>query len=113
MALQSNLFKNDPMFEACLTKDAAHIVPGSRGGHVAKVQFALMVLDRCVIPPGEMQIGLYGPGTANGVLTYKRLRGIINTSYQSSADNIVGKMTIAALDTEMFQAEVKFRMKRA
>ncbi|MBV8275865.1 MAG: hypothetical protein JO170_11495 [Verrucomicrobia bacterium] len=32
---------------------------------------------------------------------------IINWSYQTKADDIVGKMTIAALDKEMLEAELK------
>jgi hypothetical protein len=48
-----------------------------------------------------VQSQTYGSSTANGVLNYKRKRGIINRTYQTQADNIVGKMTIAALDAEM------------
>ncbi len=39
------------------------------------------------------------------MLAYKRKRNIINFSYQTQADNIVGKMTIAALDKEIFEKE--------
>jgi hypothetical protein len=39
------------------------------------------------------------------VLAYKKKRNIINRSYQTQADNIVGKMTIAALDKEVFAKE--------
>jgi hypothetical protein len=42
--------------------------------------------------------GQYGTQTANAVLAYKRKRNIINYSYQTQADNIVGKMTITSLD---------------
>jgi hypothetical protein len=38
-------------------------------------------------------------------LAFKKKRNIINPSYQSQADNIVGKMTIAALDREIFDKE--------
>src|SRR5262249_41293895 len=39
--------------------------------------------------------------TAAAVLAYKRKRNIVNRTYQAQADNIVGKMTMAALDREM------------
>jgi hypothetical protein len=38
-------------------------------------------------------------------LSYKKKRNIINRSYQTQADNIVGKMTIASLDNEMMARE--------
>ena len=43
----------------------------------------------------------YGPSTAAAVLAFKTRRNIINRAYQTKADNIVGRMTIAALDAEM------------
>ena len=105
MALQSSLFKGDPVFEACLTRDSAHITPGARGIHVAKIQYALMVLDRYLPAKSELDTGTYGRSTAEGVLAFKQRRNIINYSYQRTADNIVGKMTIAALDAEIFRLE--------
>jgi hypothetical protein len=97
MGLQSAFFKDDPKLEACAVKDAAHIVPGTVGSHVQKIQLALIQLDGATITPD----GSYGPLTAAAVLSYKRQRGIINRAYQTTPDNIVGKMTIAALDEEM------------
>jgi hypothetical protein len=47
----------------------------------------------------------YGPSTARAVLTFKRARNIINRSYQTQADDIVGKMTIAELDKELVKLE--------
>ncbi len=108
MALQSNLFKGDPIFEACLVKDSAHITPGASGAHVAKIQYALMLLDRHLISKPEMMTGTYGRSTMAGVLAFKRKRKIINPNYQTTADNIVGKMTIAALDAEVFRLENRF-----
>ena len=105
MPLVSQLFSGDPAFEQCLVKDQAHITPGSRGPHVGKIQVALATLDHIVVAPGEVQSQTYGTSTANGVLAYKRKRGIINPSYQTKADNVVGKMTIASLDAEMALAE--------
>ncbi len=101
MALQSQLFRGDPKLEAAAVSDPAHIVPGASGPHVGKIQLALIQLDRAVIA----QDSTYGPGTAAAVLTYKQKRNIINRSYQTKADNIVGKMTIAAMDKEMLAKE--------
>ncbi len=97
MALQSQLFRGDPKLEAAALSDSAHIVPGVMGEHVRKIQQALIQLDGAAIIPD----GKYGPATAAAVLAYKRRRNIINYAYQAQADNIVGKMTIAALDREM------------
>jgi hypothetical protein len=101
MPLQSRLFRGDNALESCLVKDAAHLVEGTRGPHVSKVQHALVLLDGALIEGSEVSVGLYGRSTANAVLAYKRKRGIINPSYQNTVDNIVGKMTIASLDKEM------------
>jgi hypothetical protein len=101
MPLVSQLFSGDPVFERCLVEDQAHITPGSSGPHVNKIQTALFTLDHFAVAQGEVQSQTYGPSTANGVLAYKRKRGIINRSYQTQADNIVGKMTIATMDAEM------------
>jgi peptidoglycan hydrolase-like protein with peptidoglycan-binding domain len=97
MALQSTLLRGDTQLEAAAVSDAAHIVPGARGGHVAKLQRALNELDDAALA----EDGVYGPGTAAAVLAFKRARDIVNRSYQTQADNIVGKMTLAALDREL------------
>jgi hypothetical protein len=101
MALQSQLFRGDSKLEGAAVSDAAHIVQGARGEHVQKIQLALISLDGAVIDAD----GVYGPATAAAVLAYKRKRGIINRSRQTQADNIVGEMTIAALDREMVDKE--------
>jgi hypothetical protein len=44
------------------------------------------------------------------VLSYKKKRSIINPAYQTQADNIVGKMTIASLDKEILQRENRTRI---
>ena len=106
MGLQSKLFAGDPKLEAAALSDPAHIVPGARGPHVGKIQRALVRLDNMTIADEELEAALYGTSTANAVLSYKRKRAIINRSYQSSADNIVGKMTIATLDREVAIAEL-------
>ena len=102
MALQSQLFRGDPKLEAAATSDPAHVAPGSRGEHVRKIQLALIQLDSATIAPD----GIYGPAMAAAVLAYKQKRNIVNRSYQTKADNIVGKMTMAALDREMLSKEI-------
>ena len=103
MALQSSLFQGDPKLEAAAVSDAAHIVPGMKGEHVRKIQLALNQLDKAGLDPDS----IYGNATAAAVLAYKRKRSIINKAYQSQADNIVGKMTIAALDADVLLHELK------
>lgn len=101
MPLQSQLFRGDPKLEAAAVSDPAHIVPGARGEHVRKIQLALIQLDGATIAPD----GVYGPATAAAVLAFKQKRNIVNRSYQTTADNIVGKMTMAALDKEVLAKE--------
>ena len=103
MALQSKFFRGDSKLEAAAQFDNAHIVPGSRGPHVGKIQQALIELDGAKLGRDE----IYGPATAAAVLAYKRKRNIINPSYQTQADNIVGKMTMARLDSEMLAREMR------
>lgn len=97
MGLSSQLFRGDSKLEAAAISDPAHIVPGAHGDHVRKIQIALIQLDGAKIATD----GFYGPGTAAAVLAYKTKRNIINHAYQSRPDNIVGKMTIAAMDAEL------------
>jgi hypothetical protein len=105
MALQSRLFSGDNALESCLVKDADHLVEGTRGPHVNKIQQALVLLDGALIEGNEVSAELYGRSTANAVLAYKRKRRIINPAYQTTPDNIVGRMTIASLDKEMALGE--------
>lgn len=111
MALQSELFKGDAALEACAVKDSAHVSKGAVGGHVSRIQTALIALDGATIDPAELAAQRYGQSTTNAVLAYKKKRSIINFSYQTQVDSIVGKMTIAALDKEM--AEFERRMNSA
>ena len=99
--LKSQLFRGDAKLEAAAASPLAHIVPGARGDHVRKIQLALNQLDNAGLDPD----GIYGQATANAVLAFKQKRGIINRSYQTEADNIVGIMTMAALDDEMAASE--------
>lgn len=101
MPLQSQLFKGDQKLEAAAVSDPAHITLGAKGEHVRKIQLALIQLDGARIDADAQ----YGPATAAAVLAYKKKRNIINPSYQTQADDIVGKMTMASLDSEMLLLE--------
>ena len=81
MALMSKLFKGDRVFERCLTDDAGHITPGSKGFHVAKIQDALMKLVGAFPAKIERDRAFYGPTTAKAVLAYKTKRKIINLPF--------------------------------
>lgn len=106
MPLQSDTLAGDDRLEACLVRDDAHLTPGVQGEFVAKVQAALIYLDRVEIDEAELESYTYGPSTASAVLSFKRKRKIINRAYQQQEDNIVGKMTIKAIDAEMAIAEM-------
>jgi hypothetical protein len=105
MPLVSRLFGGDPKLEAAAVSNPAHILRSASGGHVLKIQSALMILDDADIDDREQRLALYGPSTAAAVLAYKQKRQIINYSYQTQADDIVGKMTMASLDREMLAWE--------
>lgn len=109
MPLFSKTFKGDTRLEACLVSDSAHVTLGAVGEHVSKIQRALTLLQASKIDDEECIAKRYGESTASAVLAYKTKRAIINRSYQTKADNIVGKMTIAALDKEMLQMETALR----
>jgi hypothetical protein len=103
--LKSFQFAGNQRFEQCLVIDSAHVVPGEVGPHVRDIQVAIEIIDNVKIDDSEKIAGRYGPSTAAAVLQYKKKRKIINRSYQSTEDNIVGKMTIASLDEEMFRRQ--------
>jgi hypothetical protein len=105
MALLSATFAGDTRLERCLVDDSAHLTLGVKGDFVGKVQAALMFVDDADIAESELDSETYGQSTAAAVLKYKQKRSIINTSYQTQADNIVGKMNIKALDAELQKAE--------
>jgi len=105
MPLKSFQFAGNQRFEQCLVIDSAHVVPGEVGPHVRDIQFAIEIIDNVQIDDSEKLAGRYGPSTAAAVLQYKKKRKIINRNYQSTEDNIVGKMTIASLDEEMFRRQ--------
>ena len=103
MALRSRAFAGDPKLEAAAVSDPDHILRGARGDHVTKIQQALILVDGASIQAD----GDYGPATAAAVLAYKRKRNIINPAYQTQADDIVGKMTMAALDADMLARQTE------
>jgi hypothetical protein len=108
------MLRDDRALQACLVSDPAHVVPGAHGPHVAKIQSAILLLERgLTIPAEELRARRYGPKTAAAVLEFKRKRKIINFAYQTTADNIVGKMTIARLDQELLALEQRASSGRA
>jgi peptidoglycan hydrolase-like protein with peptidoglycan-binding domain len=110
MSLHSRLFRSDAKLQACLLQDSHHVAPGAVGDHVSRIQTALACLDDSSINALEIAARRYGPSTAAAVLSYKKKRSIINPAYQTQADNIVGKMTIASLDKEILQRENRTRI---
>lgn len=107
MPLVSLLLRDEPRLQACLVADTAHVVPGAAGRHVGLIQKVLLVLDKANISAGELRSGLYGPTTTAAVLAYKSKRNIVNRAYQTTADNIVGKMTIAKMDDELVRLDLR------
>ena len=105
MPLRSRHFREDARLQACLVSDPAHVTPGQTGNHVALIQFALMRLLVADLPRSEIDKKLYGPKTAAAVLKFKQAMDVVNRRYQTKADNIVGKMTIRALDDLMLILE--------
>ena len=105
MPLQSELFKNDPRLQRCLIHDPSHVKRGASGDFVHRIQVALTLLDGLEFDSAEILSNRYGRSTAAAVLKFKQKRNIVNRSYQSQPDDIVGKITIAALDGEMVQLE--------
>jgi hypothetical protein len=101
MALKSQLLRGDAKLEAAAASHPAHITPGARGEHVRRIQRALNLLENAGLDPD----GVYGQATADAVLDYKQKRQIINRSYQTQADNIVGVFTVVALDAELAAQE--------
>jgi peptidoglycan hydrolase-like protein with peptidoglycan-binding domain len=105
--LQSSLLSGDPRLQKCAIQHPAHVQLGDRGPHVKLIQIALAAVDNADIADGESRASLYGQTTAAAVLAFKTARNIINKSYQTKPDSIVGVMTIAALDAEMRALELK------
>jgi hypothetical protein len=105
--LRSKFFAGDVRLEACAVSNPSHITPGAMGPHVRKIQAAVMVLDGAAIDKAELDAARYGPSTARAVLAYKTKRRIINRAYELQADDIVGIMTVKALDSELVARQVE------
>jgi peptidoglycan hydrolase-like protein with peptidoglycan-binding domain len=105
MPLVSRWFRESARLQTCLVSDPAHVVTGDSGDHVTLIQEALQVLDGAEISPEDLTGRIYGRSTAAAVLDFKKKRDIVNRAYQTAPDNIVGKMTIRALDEEIAARE--------
>jgi len=105
MTLRSRFFSSDAKLQAAAQSNPAHITLGAVGQHVAKIQQALRLLDGDAIDQSELAAQRYGPSTAKAVLSYKTKHNIINRGYQTRPDDIVGIMTMASLDQQMFEFE--------
>lgn len=110
MTLRSGQFRNNPRLQSALVNDSSHITQGSKGEHVRLIQQVLVRLGERSIAGREYADALYGPTTAAAVLRFKTQRQIINVSYQRTPDDIVGKMTISALDNEALRLETTPRI---
>jgi hypothetical protein len=114
---RSQLFSNpfDAALEKCATRNDGHVSTKDNrvGPHVHKIQQALLRIaaqdpklrGKVTISAGEINTQTYGDSTARAVLIYKQDRKIINFSYQTRADDIVGIMTISQLDDEIARIE--------
>lgn len=105
MSLVSRWFRENTRLQTCLVSDPAHVVMGDSGDHVSLIQEALQVLEGAKISREDLTAGVYGRSTAAAVLDFKKKRGIVNHAYQTTPDNIVGKMTIRSLDEEIAARE--------
>jgi hypothetical protein len=103
--LSSKLLSSNARLRDCELNDAAHVKLGDQGDFVGLIQRALMLIDDVSIAASEIGASLYGESTAAAVLKYKTSRNIINRSYQTQADDIVGKLTIKSIDDELLELE--------
>ena len=104
--LKSKLFRDDNRLQRCLVDNTAHVTLHSSGDFVSKIQEALVILDNAVLTGDDVSTQRYEQSTADAVLAYKSgVRDIVNHSYQQTADNIVGIMTIKQMDKEMAELE--------
>src|SRR4051794_16199229 len=96
--LTSKEFAGDPKLESCAVDDSAHIMPGSCGPHVEKVQKALNTVGGQKIDPAEVLNMVYGPSTSDAVKAFKRAQVPPLLNYKGEIDPITGIKTIRALD---------------
>lgn len=101
-----NSFSSDvkARLTSCLRSDPAHIgtfSPASDADAIAAIQQGLNKVQP-KNPPMKLIVdakGTYGSSTVDAVLVYKSNNGIIRQGQK--LDNIVGRMTLARLDTEL------------
>ena len=98
MALQSQLFRGDSKLEAAAVSDPAHIFQARVGRTSARSRRRCSSWMARSSPKMELWSRHRGSGRA-----FKQKRQILNT--QGKIDNIVGKKTMAALDSEMLALE--------
>jgi hypothetical protein len=104
--LTCELFTDPPSskLENCAIHDLDHIIPGSVGDHVRRIQIALNQLMNIFLGMD----GVYGERTAAAVVASKDAQSPpLRQPGQSKADNIVGIRTIKALDKQIFDLENK------
>lgn len=103
--LLSKLLSANQRLQQCALANPSHVVEGDKGPHVKLIQLAMLILGDKDIENAELTGQIYGKTTAAAVLDYKQKRKIINRSYQTQADAIVGIMTIQAMDAELLVRE--------
>lgn len=99
----SKFFGEKPMNEllGAANEDPLHIMPGSSGDHVSKIQSALFSITSAKIDSDELGRSFYGKTTADAVANFKRTRTPPILNFRNQIDNIVGIKTMRALDQEM------------
>ncbi|MFO1163027.1 MAG: hypothetical protein U1E60_29615 [Reyranellaceae bacterium] len=100
---ESKFFGEKPMQKllGAANENPLHIVPGSSGDHVSKIQEALFQITSANIDADELGKSLYGTSTASAVANFKRTRKPPILNYKNEIDDIVGIKTMQALDQEM------------
>jgi hypothetical protein len=105
MPVDSKLFTSDPNVRDRLNKalesDPDHIVPGSSGDHVAKIQVALSRLGKVQINQDEIDQKFYGATTSKAVEAFKSGCKPPLLNFKNQIDSIVGKKTTRELDRQM------------
>lgn len=98
--------------QACADNHASHIAFGQRGLYVSWIKEALQHVILPTYPqyiptPDNSPHDVYGPATRHCVLQYKQINHIVNREYQTEPDDIIGIMTIRALDWHMAYREAR------
>src|SRR5258708_24509922 len=106
VGLKCNVVGSDRALQGWGGDRGGQVTRGFVGPHVRKIQAALIYLDSLSIDQSELKTCSYGPSTAAAVLAFKKARKIVNRAYQTTEDDIVGIMTIAAMDRELHKRQV-------